>query len=210
MATERVKCGICQSMILPATAQANGGLCAQCVKIPPSRRGIVAVVRAEPDPFGSAVAMYSSLIDTLVRDSSDRDFGAIGDPNLECVRFYTFETLSGSFNFDEAVELGSDAVDEIEYYLTEAGSGYTLLPSLLSKLRTVAPAFNAKGKTVFIGSWGMGPGEIGWMIRSLNDHAVFERYLQHAGIGVDVVDAYNDACERHLTNAEQAAPSNGG
>ena len=205
MATERVKCGICDSMILPSTAEANGGLCAQCVKIPPSRRQIAAAVHAEPNPFDRAVAMYSSLVDSLARDSSVRDFGAIGDPSLEGVRFYTFESLSGSFSFDEAVELGSDAVDEIEVYLKKAESGYSLLGPMLSKLKTVAPAFNANGKTVFLGSWGMEPGEIGWMIRRINDRETFERYLQSAGISEEAVEAYNEACERDLTQGEQGA-----
>ena len=211
MATDRVKCGICDSMILLATAQANGGLCAQCIKIPQSRRDIAAAVHAEPNPFNRAVVMFSSLVDSLARDCSNRYFGAIGDPFLECVRFYTFETLSGRFSFDEAVELGSDAVDDIEFYLMAADSGYKLLLPMLSKLRTVAPVFNANRKAVFLGSWGMGPGEIGWMIRSLNDRAAFERYLQDAGIGEDVVDAYNEAYNRHFIEAEQeASSSNGG
>ena len=51
----------------------------------------------------------------------------------------------------------------------------------------------------------MGPGEIGWMIRRLNDRAIFERFLQDAEIGEDVVDAYNEACERDLTEAEQGS-----
>ncbi len=33
MTTERVKCTDCPNMILPQTAEANGGLCAQCVRI---------------------------------------------------------------------------------------------------------------------------------------------------------------------------------
>lgn len=38
MSTERVKCAECDNMILPATAGANAGLCAQCMKISPRQR----------------------------------------------------------------------------------------------------------------------------------------------------------------------------
>jgi len=38
MHTERIKCAQCDNMILPATAAANGGLCAQCVRISPEER----------------------------------------------------------------------------------------------------------------------------------------------------------------------------
>lgn len=155
------------------------------------------------EPLAEAIQRYEMLTDELAQDSN-RHFGAIGDPSFEGVRFYTFESLSGSFNFDEAAEVGSDAVDEIEDCLMQAESEYTLLGPMLSRLKTVAPAFNANGKTVFLGSWGMGPGEIGWMIRHLNDRETFERYLRDASIGEDVVDAYNEACERDLTEAEQA------
>ena len=34
MSTERVKCRDCDNMILPQTAVANGGICAQCVQVP--------------------------------------------------------------------------------------------------------------------------------------------------------------------------------
>jgi hypothetical protein len=38
MTTERMKCAECESMILLSTAEANGGLCAQCVKVSPEER----------------------------------------------------------------------------------------------------------------------------------------------------------------------------
>ena len=93
------------------------------------------------EPLADAIQRYESLANELAQDSN-RHFGAIGDPNLEGVRFYTFEKLSGSFDFDDAVELGSDAVDEIEDYLMQAETEYTLLVPILSKLKAVAPAFN--------------------------------------------------------------------
>ena len=158
-------------------------------------------------PLAQAIQRYEVLIDALAADS-DHHFGAIGDSNLEGVRFYTLNNLSGYFSYDEAIELAEDAVNEIEEYLMRADSGYTLLAPMLRKLRSVAPTFNANGKTVFLGSWGMGPGEIGWMIRRINDREIFERYLQSAGISEETVDAYDEACERDLNQAEQGGDGN--
>jgi hypothetical protein len=191
MAVERVKCTICSNMILPATAAANAGLCAQCIKIPPSKRGVVAAVNAEPNPIEHAVGLYSALIDTLVEKSTDRNFGALSDADFEGMRFYTFETVRGSFSYDEATELGSEAVDEIEYYLA-AAPGFSLFSPIVQKLQSVSPLFNCNGKTVFLASWGMGPGEIGWLVRLLNDRSTFDRYLRESGISEDEVDAYNE------------------
>ncbi|HSI84345.1 MAG: hypothetical protein ACAI35_24080 [Candidatus Methylacidiphilales bacterium] len=193
MATERVKCVICENLILVATAQANEGLCAQCSKLPLSKRKIKAAVLAEADPLARAIELYLSLIDSLVDQSAGRNFGAIADPQFEAVRFYTLETVGGAFDFDEAKELGADAVDEIEHYLNAADPGYSLLVPMEAKMRSVSAVFNATGKTVFLGSWGMGPGEIGWMIRRINDRDTFDRYLHSTGITEDVVDAYNES-----------------
>ncbi|HSI84448.1 MAG: hypothetical protein ACAI35_26525 [Candidatus Methylacidiphilales bacterium] len=194
MASERVKCVICDNMILSATAEANEGLCAQCVKIPPSKHKIKAAVLAEANPLGRAIELYLSLIDSLVDQSAGRNFGAIADPQFEAVRFYTLETVGEAFYFDEAKELGADAVDEIEHYLNAADPGYSLLLPIEAKMRSVSAAFNATGKTVFLGSWGMGPGEIGWRIRRINDRDTLDRYLHSAGITEDVIDAYNESC----------------
>jgi hypothetical protein len=198
-------CGstICGSTILAGTHHANGGLCAQCAKIPPAKRALAATVKAEANPLRRAIELYSALVDKLVAESTHRHFGAIGDPILEGVRFYTIERLSGSFNCDETVELASENVDEIEAYLSQAEAGYTLLHPMLAKLITVAPAFNANGRTVFLGTWGMGPGEIGWMIRRINDRKTFDRYLQSVGIPEERVDAYQVAFEQDLNHAEQ-------
>jgi hypothetical protein len=208
MITHRAKCTICGTTILPATHHANGGLCAQCVKIPPAKRTLAATVKAESNPLRRAIELYSALIEKLVNESTDRHFGAIGDPFLEGVRFYTFERISGCFNYDEAVELASEDVDEIEAYLAHAEAGYTLLYPILSKLKAVAPAFNQKGRIVFLGSWGMGPGEIGWIIRRINDRVTFDRYLHSTGISEQTVDVYNEASEQLLSRAEQADAGN--
>ncbi|MCX6848222.1 MAG: hypothetical protein NTY98_04825 [Verrucomicrobia bacterium] len=200
----RVKCGICDSMILPTTAQANGGLCAQCVKIPPSRRGLAAAVRAEPNPFERALEMYSSLIDSLAMDSAGRDFGAIGDPEFTGVRFYSPDSVSGLPVYDESTELGSEAVDEIEHYLLADASDRSLFGLITTKLKAVSPAFNSAGKTVFVASMGMGVEEIAWLIRYLNDRPTFERFLNGAGITEEQVNVYNESYGQELNQAEQA------
>ena len=153
-------------------------------------------------PLIEAIGKYEALIDEFARHSG-RHFGAIGDPMLEGVRFYTFDRLSGTFNNDDAVELATDKVDEIETFLMQAGPGCTLLYPIFSKLRAVAQGFNANGKAVFLGSCGMGPGEIAWMIRRMNDRVTFEQYLHSAGISEQIVDAYNEAFEKDLNRAEQ-------
>jgi len=195
-------------MILPATAEANQGLCAQCVKIPPVKRDAARAVNAGLDPFDHAIALYFSLIDTLVSESSNRNFGGIADPEFEGLRFYTLDVIGGSFENDAVTELGSTAVDEIEPYLLATKPKYSLLPQMLRKLRTVSPSFNSKGKTIFLGSWGMGPGEIGWLIRYLNDGPAFVRYLHEANITEDEVDAYNDAYMKELSEAGQGVDPN--
>ncbi|MES2467554.1 MAG: hypothetical protein V4675_09665 [Verrucomicrobiota bacterium] len=154
------------------------------------------------DPFLQAVEQYGVLIDQLAEDAS-RHFGAIGDPMFEGIRFYTFDTITGSFDFDEAIELASEATYEIESCLMRIKGDYTLLAPILTKLKSVAPAFNTNGKTVFLGSWGMAPGEIGWMIRHINRRKAFDDYLQSASIDEATVDRYNDACERNLNHASR-------
>ncbi|HWQ90315.1 MAG TPA: hypothetical protein VN673_01495, partial [Clostridia bacterium] len=198
MAAERVKCLICSNMILLATSRANAGLCAQCIKISPADRAIAAAVNAEPNPLGRAIELYLSLIDALIEKSTDRNFGAISDDEFEAMRFYTMETVGGSFAYDEATELGSAAVDEIEHYLLAASPDYSLFSPIVEKLQSVSPLFNANGKTVFLGSWGMGPGEIGWLVRFLNDRPTFDRYLHETGTTEGEVDAFNDAYARLL------------
>jgi hypothetical protein len=161
------------------------------------------------DPFIHAVEQYNVLIDRLAQDAS-RHFGAIGDPLLEGLRFYTFDSLTDSFGYDKAVELAAEAVDEIEESLSRVDGSYTLLAPILLKLESVAPAFNTNGKIVFMGSWGMGPGEIGWMIRRINERKVFEEFLHSASIDEATVDQYNDAFAEELNQAQQAGSSNGG
>ncbi|MES2920097.1 MAG: hypothetical protein V4819_01025 [Verrucomicrobiota bacterium] len=157
-------------------------------------------------PIDRAVNRYERLVDRLAETPNRHLFG-IGDPSLECVRFYTFEQLSGNLDYGCAVELASDEVDEIERDLLNADQPYSLLLPLVAKLRSVSPRFNSLAKVVFLGSWGMGPGEIGWMIRSLNNRSCFEQYLEACSIEEEQVDAYNEACERDFKEAEQNAAS---
>jgi hypothetical protein len=192
-------------MILPATAEANNGLCAQCIKLSPAELVVARAIKGGLNPIHHAINRYSSLIDTLARDALGMNFGGIGDPLFEGIRFYSFETLSGSFNYYEAVERGSEAVDELELYLSAATPGYSLFFPVLTKLKSVAAILNSNGKSVFLGSWGMGPGEIGWLIRHLNDRSAFDRYLREAGITEEDVNVYNDAYARELHEAEQAS-----
>ena len=202
MATERVKCAICDNMILPATAQVNEGLCAQCVKIPPGERAIAATVRAETNPLARAIELYSTLIDSLAKESTCRYFGGIADPGFKEVRFYGLDAVGGSFSYDGSTEIGSDTVDEIEHYLPAADPGYSLLLPIATKLRSISPSLNSSGKTVFLGSWGMGPGEIAWLIRFLNDRPSFARYLEETGITEEEVNVYNRAYSEELTEAQ--------
>lgn len=152
-------------------------------------------------PIDRAVSRYEVLVDRLAETPNRHLFG-IGDPSLECVRFYTFEQLSGNLDFGCAVELASDEVDEIERDLQNVDQPYSLLVPMAAKLRSLSPRFNSGAKVVFLGSWGMGPSEIGWMIRSLNNRSCFELYLEAAGIKEEQVDAYNAACERDFEEAQ--------
>lgn len=106
------------------------------------------------------------------------------------------------------MEVGAAAVDEIERQLMQLPGEYGLAAPLLAKLRSVAPAFNANGKTVFLGSWGMGPGEIGWMIRRINDQTAFEAYQRSAGVSEDDVNAYDEAWQFELDRATRLAGCN--
>ena len=189
-------------MILPATAQSNGGLCAQCVKIPPSRRAIAAAVHAEPNPFEHALEMYSSLIDSIAPCIAGRDFGAIGDPEFTGARLYTSDCITGLPDFDQASEVGSEVVDEIEHYLLADASGRSILCPIVTKLRSVSPAFNSVGKTVFVASMGMGVEEVAWLIRYLNDRPTFERFLNRAGLTEEQVNVYNESYDQELNQAE--------
>ncbi len=197
--TERVKCALCDSMILSATTQANRGLCAQCVKIPPSRRELAAAVHAEPNPFERALAMYSSLVDSLATKFSGRDFGAVSDPEITAVRFYTPDSIRSLPLYDESSEVGSEVVDEIEYYLLADASDRSLLVPVVEKLKAISPEFNSVGRTVFFTSMGMAVEEIAWLIRYLNDRPTFERFLDGAGLAEQQVDIYNESYGKELS-----------
>lgn len=210
MANERIKCGICNSMILPATAQSNGGLCAHCVKIPPPLREIAAAVHAERNPFEHALEMYSFLIDSLVPRILDRNFGAICDPEFAGARLFAPDSITGLPDFDLATEVGSEVIDEIEHYLLADASGGSIFFPIVTKLRSVSPAFNSVGKTVFVASTGMRVEEVAWLIRYLNDRPTFERFLNEAGLTEEQVDVYNESYNHELSQAEQASSGNDG
>jgi len=159
------------------------------------------------NPISRAISRYEAVIDRLAL-ATDRHLFGIGDPCLEGVRFYTFEQLSGNLDYSRAHELAADEVDEIEHDLFKAEQPYSLLLPLTEKMRFAAPRFNSFGKVVFVGSWGMGPGEIGWMIRYLNDQTSFERYIEVSGVHVQMIDAYNEAYERDFKEAEQIMDGN--
>jgi len=146
------------------------------------------------------------LIDQLSKDPT-RHFGAIGTSNFERIRFYSFDQFRGIFTYDEAKELAPALSDTIEIYLMRVTHSYSLLGPLVSKLRSVAPAFNANGKIVFLGSWGMGPCEIGHLIRSINDRDVFRDFLRSAGITEDNVDAQRRLCVPFIQAEQVGAPN---
>jgi hypothetical protein len=95
-------------------------------------------------------------------------------------------------------ELAAEKVNEIEGLLLQTEEAASLFAPLLTRLKTIAPEFNKNGKFVFLASWGMGPGEIGWCIRYLNDRSIFERYLEAAGVSEADVDLYNAAFAEDL------------
>ncbi|WP_309400468.1 hypothetical protein [Cerasicoccus maritimus] len=197
-ATDRVKCIICDRMILPTTAQVNDGLCAQCVKIPRKDRETAKAVHAETNPFDRAIDMYRNLIDAIAQQTSKNYFGAICDPVFESARFYTFDNIGECFDYDEAQEIGSDEVDSIEHYLLAAQSGNSLLSPITAILRSISPSFNSQGKVIFFGSWGMGTDEIAWFIRYLNNRSTSLNYMQENDLSEIEVDALNDAFTKEL------------
>jgi hypothetical protein len=150
--------------------------------------------------LAQAIQKYESLIDEFSLNP-DRNLAAIGDPLLEGVRFHTFDKLPGHLDSRLFIELAEHAVDEIEATLMQARDDYTLLDPILAKLQSVAAAFNAKGKTVVLASWGMSPSEVGWMIRRINSRPVFEEYLLTAGISEADVEVYDTAYEKDLGRA---------
>jgi hypothetical protein len=187
------QCTLCGHVIQKMTAIANGGLCAQCVRLPARRIAARRQINAGLDPLQHAIELYGSLVAKIAKESAEHHWGGMGDPKFESVRFYTFENLTGGFEHDEAVEIGADEVDEIQGYLSEVKGARSLYLPLLQALKIIAPVTNAKGGIVFLGSWGMGPDEMGWGIRHLNDRPSFERYLKGAGITEAEVSAFDAA-----------------
>ncbi|MFC7339721.1 hypothetical protein ACFQY0_21225 [Haloferula chungangensis] len=148
-----------------------------------------------------ALFLYGKLIDSLGVEPNHH-LVLLGDPSVESARIYSFPALSGVFSYDEATEIKSDQVDYIEELLMEHDSPYTLVQPLCTKLRDVAPVFNSVGFSVFVGSWGMGPEEIGWWIRHLNNRPSFEKYLATTGVNESAVEQMTPACTEQLNRAE--------
>lgn len=144
-----------------------------------------------------ALILYAKLIDSFASKPSGHLF-LLGDPLLESARFYSFPDLPDSFKYDQANEMRSDQVDYIEELLMEYDASYSLIQPLSSKLREVSPIFNALGFSVFVGSWGMGPEEIGWWIRHLNDRARFDEYLAITGTDESAINQMNSVCSDQL------------
>jgi hypothetical protein len=209
MTTDKLKCVLCDRMVLPVTAAANAGLCAQCVKLSPATRSLRRSIKEGLDPLEHAINLYYSHIDTLVKEFAYGNFCALGDALFTSVRFFTFDKLTGCFDYNESTELGSEAVDEIEIYLSEVHTDFSVFTPILTKLLSVSPILNSDGKTVFLGSWGMGPGEIAGLIRFLNDRPTFDRYLEETGITEEEVDVYNRAYAEEPTEAIQAGSYDG-
>jgi len=208
MTTERVKCGICGSMVLPATFDAFDGLCAQCIKIPPDKRNLAADVLSEKNPLQRAIGMYADLIDSLCSAIVDRDFGVITDPEITSARFYAFNSVNQLPEYHNEDEVGSEVVDRIEYFLFGITSECPLLYPIVTKLRSIAPTFNSIGRTVFFSSIGMSNAENAWFIRHLNDRPTFERYFTGSGITEEQVNIYNSYLKDLTPEAEQSASCN--
>ena len=148
-----------------------------------------------------ALERYDLLIDELAK-TAERNFGGIGDPLFEAIRFYTCDRVDGSLQHDRVSELAAKDVDEIEGLLMQTEESVSSFATILTKLKTIAPEFNKNGKFVFLASWGMGPEEIGWCIRYLNDRSMFERYLAASGISEADINLYDEAFTKELRQAE--------
>jgi hypothetical protein len=148
--------------------------------------------------------LYTSIIERVSWEQRAVFFGGIGDPAQEGLRLYCFESLEGCFDSDQASEVAAAEVDEIEYFLFEAKHHFSLFGPLLRALQNVAPRVNSLGGTVFLGSWGMGPEEIGWSIRYLNERHLFERYLQCTGVSEEEVARYDAAYMKELSDESPA------
>jgi hypothetical protein len=151
-----------------------------------------------------AVRLYTAAIEKVSWEQRGGFFGVIGDPALEALRLYSFESLEGCFQYAEASELAAAEADEIEYFLSEAKFQYSLFGPMISALQNVAPRVNSHGGTVFLGSWGMGPAEIGWSIRYLNERHLFERYLRCAGVSEEEVTRYDAGFMEDLNDESRA------
>lgn len=193
-------CTLCRHVIQESTARIHGGLCAQCAKLSPSCVRVRRLVASGLDPYVHAIQLYSAEVQKRSWSVTGGYFGAIGDSAFEGMRLYSFASLDGFFDFDRAVEMASETVDEIEYFLAEIRTEYSLFSSLMAILKSIAPAINSRGGTVFIGSWEMGPEEIGWSIRYLNERSHFLRYIERCRISESEVDRYDVSYTEALKN----------
>ncbi len=184
-------CTLCELVIQESTSRIHGGLCAQCTKLSPACLRVRRQIASGLDPFKHTIQLYASEISKLSWSISGGYFGAIGDPMFESLRLYRFECLEGCFDFDRAVDLSPDVVDEIEDYSSEVKQRYSLQDPISQIFKTVAPSINSRGGTVFVGSWGMGPEEIALSIKHLNDRSLFVSYLSACGITEAEVDRYD-------------------
>lgn len=193
-------CTLCGHVIQENTARIHGSLCAQCAKLSPSCVRVRRLVASGLDPYKHTVQLYSAEIQKRSWSVTGGYFGAIGDPVFEGVRLYSFASLDGVFDFARAVEIASDTVDEIGYFLAEVRAEYSLFSPLMAILKSIAPVVNSRGGTVFLGSWGMGPEEIGWSIRYLNERSHFLRYIERCRISENEVDRYDVSYTEALKN----------
>lgn len=191
-------CILCGHVIQEGTARINTGFCAQCAKLPLSCVRVRRLIASGLDPYEHVVQLYSSEVQRLSWDINGRFFGAIGDPMFESMRLYSCVSLGASFDLDSSDELKSEALDDIDHFLSEVSRVYSLFSPLMQILKGVAPSVNLRGGTVFLGSWGMGPAEIAWCVRYLNERSFFVRYLDACGVTEGDVDQYNLAYEAQL------------
>ena len=198
MTTLKVSCAACDTKILPATAERFGGMCAQCSKLSPDRLHVKRQIKNGTDPFVKSIELTQALIKDLAVSSEVRHIAAIADPMFEAVRFYTGEKIPLHFDYDELTEIGEKASDEIELYTLEIGHDYSLLKPVIEELKRISPKLNSAGKVAVAASWGMGPEEIGWMIRQINDRNLFEAYLDQSDLNESQINQFDDAYERKL------------
>ncbi|WP_269541514.1 hypothetical protein [Cerasicoccus fimbriatus] len=198
MTTTRVNCIACDTMILPATAERFGGLCAQCAKLPSDQLDVKRQIKEGINPLDHAIELTKRLIQRLITEYPNQHIVAIADPIFEAARFYTCDVIPRAFDYDEMKELNPDISDEIELYTSEIEGEYSLLKPIAQELKSISPELNLRGKVAVAASWGMGREEIGWMIRYLNTRDRFEEYLERWKMDESDIDQLNQAYNQEL------------